>query len=215
MQPATNESLSAASPPPVPGQAGPLGQADLLLVRQAGERHKAIRSAARKASLSATITLVIGACSVPLVALSPSWDGAMVAAGICVVGLVERSGARRLRRGDPAAARLLGCNQLAFIALIVLYCAVQMAAFARGGGTVSLLSAESRSQLSGMPDVAAQLDNMIPPSAVYAFFGLVILLSVLCQGGLALYYFTRHKRLLAFRNDTPDWVRHLLLDAAG
>jgi hypothetical protein len=227
--PAAQAPLAAANPPPLPAgpppapttapaQTGPLGEADLLLIRQAGERLVAIKKAARTASISAGVTLAIGICSLPFVVLSPSWDGALIAVGVCVVGLVERRGARRLRQADPSAARLLGRNQLAFLALIILYCAVQMIAFARGG-TAFLLSPETRSAAADVPDIAKQLDSLMAPGflplLVYGFYGLVIVLSIFSQGGLALYYFTRRKRLEAFNRDTPDWVRGLLLGAAG
>jgi hypothetical protein len=171
--------------------------------------------------VSASVTLVIGVASVPFVALSPSWDSILIVAGIGVIGVVEYIGYKRLRRGDPSAARFLGRNQLAFLALIAFYCAVQMISFSRGGLQAALLSPDTRSQLAGMPDVAQALDSQMAPYArmmplmVYGFYGLVIVVSIFSQGGLALYYFTRRKRLEAFARETPEWVRRLFIETAG
>ena len=96
-----------------------------------------------------------------------------------------------------------------------------MFSFSRGGLQAALLSPDTRSQLAGMPDVAQALDSQMAPYArlaplmIYGFYGLVIVASILSQGGLALYYFTRRRRLEAFTRETPEWVRRLFIEATG
>ena len=45
---------------------------------------------------------------------------------------------------------------------------------------------------------------------VVVLYGGVIALSVLFQGGNALYYFTRRRHVEDFVADTPEWVRDVL-----
>lgn len=203
-------------PPPAPPALAqrpcPLSESDFLVVRQAAVCRKAVRAAARTSLISAEITLSIGVIALVLSAMWRDLGGALMAAGVCAVGAVEYSGYRRMRRADPAAARLLGYNQLAFLGLILIYCLIQMLTFS----TDHALSPEVRSQLGGMP--TKEIDQIIEqwaPLVTYGFYGLVMLLSVGCQGGLALYYFTRRRRVEAFTCQTAEWVRRLFTETGA
>lgn len=194
---------SVGPPPslPTPEPPCPLSGADFVLIRQAAVRRKALVSAGRTARASSIITLAIGILGLPLVAMSFSWIAAIVVLGICAVGAVELYGSGRIRRADPAAGRLLAVNQLALLGLILAYCLVQMC--------TSPLSAELRSQLAGIDLKGIEHLELLLTQAIY---GLVAGLSVVFQGGMAFYYFTRRKHVEAFLAQTPDWVRRLLLE---
>jgi hypothetical protein len=187
-------------------------EAQFLLVRQALAARQPIRSAARTARRSAISILVIGAGSVPVAVLFPSWLGILVALGICTIGAIECVGARRMQRGLPSAATFLGRNQLAFLGLIVAYCAIQMVSASSPAAGSALISDDLQSQLSQVPgfghDFGKQLKSAVPVVS-YAFYTLVILLSAGFQGGLAVYYFTRKKHLEALQRSTPAWVQRL------
>ena len=193
----------------------PLAEADFLLLRQAAVRRRAVRAAATTAKASAVVTLVIGASSVLFVLIWPSWDGAIVSVGLCAIGVVEYLGSRRMRLADPSAARLLGANQLCFLGLIALYCAWQMISFSPQRARDAVLSEDARSMLRDLPELEKTVSGIdrVAPLITYAFYGMVVFLSVLCQGGLALYYFTRRRRLEAFSRETPAWLRRLFLEA--
>jgi hypothetical protein len=190
-------------------------EAQFLLVRQALAARQPIRSAARTARRSAVTTLVIGAGSVPVAVLFPSWLGILVALGICTICAIEYAGARRMQRGLPSAATFLARNPLAFLGLIVVYCALQMVAASSPAAGSAVISDELQSQLSQIPglgsDFTQQLKSAVPVVS-YAFYTLVILLSVGFQGGLALYYFTRKKHLEALERSTPPWVQRLFAE---
>jgi hypothetical protein len=201
-----------------PSGPGPLGEGDFLLIAKGTTDYKAVRSAARTAFLSAATTLAIGVFSALFVVVWPSWDGALVAVGLCAIGSVEYWGHRRMLRADLAAAGILAKNQLAFLGLIVLYCLAQMIMFSPDKIKADALSPEVRSQLTALPDMQRAIDGEIDryaPLVTYGFYGLVIVLSVLFQGGLALYYFNRKKRLVEFHTKTPDWVRRVVVETRG
>lgn len=195
-----------------------LQESDFLLVRQAAHARRAIRSAGRTASVSAWITLALAAIGLPCLLLWPSWSGAMMTGGLCFVGVIELKGCRRLRRAEPAAATALGRNQLIFLGLIVLYCVAQMLAFSPQQAKAAAVSPEFRSQLAAMPSMEKAIDRQIErwaPVATYGFYGLVILVSILSQGGLALYYFSRRKHILAFNRQVPEGVRRLFAETGA
>jgi hypothetical protein len=200
------------------GQTGPLSEKDFILVRQAANRRVGIARCAGRAKVSSNITLIIGFLALVLVPVWPSWDGAMIAVGLCVVGFVERFGAGRMRQADPGAARLLGSNQLALLGLIVLYCLIQMITFSSERAKAEVISPETRSQLNGMPEITRSLDATIErwaPLANYGFYGLVIVLSAVFQGGMAVYYFARRRQLAEFHSQTPPWISRLFVEAGA
>jgi hypothetical protein len=184
------------------------------LIFQTVVAYKGIRSAAKTARTSAVITLTIGAVSGLCVLFGPSWQGAFVTAGLCGIGAMEYWGHRRIGRADADAAAVLGWNQVTFLAMIVLYCVAQMALFTPESIKVAAISPEARSQLHSLPGMEKSIDKQIErfaPLVMYGFYGLVIVLSTLSQGGLALYYFTRRKRIERFHGSTPGWARRVVL----
>jgi hypothetical protein len=198
---------------------GPLDEAQYALVQEAAGLYRPIKRAARTALGSAIVTLVIGATAAPLLLVWPSLAGAFITVGLGVIGVVEFLGSRKMRQADPAAARQLALNQVAFLGLIVLYCVAQMLSFSAEDWRAAAMSPEFREQLQqAMPEMARSIDRDIEqwaPLATYGFYSLVIVLSIFFQGGMALYYYTRLKHLEAFHSRTPPWVRRLLLESAA
>ncbi len=211
-----NPGAPRACPPPLPPSAGsaPLSEADYALVRQAKANFKAIQKAARTARISAIIGFIIGGLALLSTLLSPSWAAAFVSAGVCVVAAVEFWGCRRMLRSDPRAAVLLGRNQLALLAIIAIYCIVQMLTFNPKELQEALVSRDFRDQLTYLPSMKNEVDRMdrTAQQMVVPFYGLVILVSVVCQGLMARYYFSRRWDVDAFNNQTPEWVRRIIAE---
>ena len=211
-RPAAGGSLPAAAPP----AASPLDEAQYALVQEAARDYKAIKKVSRIALGSSVTTLAIGVLAAPFTVFWPSFAAAFITVGLLVIGIVEFMGYRKLLLADPSAARWLARNQLAFLGLITIYCGIQMLTFSTEDLKREAMSAEFRAQLSAMPEMAADVDRTIEkygPIATYGFYSLVIVLSVFFQGGLALYYYTRHKLLDAFQL-RPPWVRRLLVECS-
>lgn len=201
-----------ARPIASPTSPAPLSEAHFALLRRALTCRQPVHKAARTARFSAFTILVIGVAGIPVALFWPSWLSVLAVAGICTIGVVEYAGARRLQRGEVSAARLLGMNQLVFMGLIAAYCVAQMATL-RGAATgAAALPADVQEQLSQLQGLDLDLDRELrawAPLAPYGFYSLVLILSVCFQGGLALYYFTRRRHLLAFAQTTPEWVQRL------
>ena len=184
-------------------------------LRHVTERRRPIRSAARTARVSAVTILVIAAGSTPLLLLSPTWQSFLAVAGLWVIGAREYIGAQQMRRGLPSAATYLGRNQLAFIALIVVYCAIQMLTFSGAQARDAMISPELQSQLAMLPSLQHDVEGQIEywaPLVTYGLYSLVIVLSAAFQGGLASYYFSRKRHLEALTQNTPAWIQRLFTE---
>ena len=186
---------------PVVPSGSPLTEADFLAVRVAEQQHRAIKRAARIAAFSAVSTLGFAAIGVLITIFDFSLWSLIITVGLAVIGSVEFRGHQRLLRAEPAACRTLALNQLAFLALITVYCVAQMLTFSASAD----LPTEYRQLLD-----AQMMQNL--PKLVCGFYALVIVGSLAFQGGLALYYHTRRRRVEAFVRETPDWVRRQLLE---
>jgi len=193
-------------------EASPIGEREWGLVREAVVRRRKVKRAAGTARGSAIVTLVIGLAALPFVVVSPSFSGLVVVAGILVVGVREWKGYGKMRRAEAGAASYLGWNQVALVGVITFYCLFQMASFSTEEVKSAAISPEARSLLAVMPGMAADMDRMIErlaPYVVYGFYSLVMLVSVLAQGAMAVYYFSRRKYVETFNRQTPEWVRQV------
>ncbi|MDB5304146.1 MAG: hypothetical protein JWM97_1695, partial [Phycisphaerales bacterium] len=88
----------------------------------------------------------------------------------------------------------------------------QMVSFSAAGVKAAILPDDVRSQLSLLPDLTRQIDGQVDRWSLianYGFYALLIVLSILFQGGLALYYFTRRKHIAAFKLATPQWAQRV------
>lgn len=216
MNPPGDSILSSPPPLPLSPPAAPLDESQYQQIRGAAVARRVVRSAGRTARLSGIVTVSIAGLSLLTTAVSFNLVGLVLSAGIVVIGIVEFLGSRRFRRGEAAAARALGINQLAFLGLIAAYCVLQMATFSASSAQEAMLSPEFRSQLSALPGMQSDINAMVgkwAPLITYGFYALVILLSIGCQGAMALYYFTRRKHILAFNAGVPEWIQRLFREA--
>ncbi|MBN2447971.1 MAG: hypothetical protein JXO22_14665 [Phycisphaerae bacterium] len=201
--------------PAVPTGETPLSEEHYHQLRLAAIGRQPVLKAARAARASAITILVIGLSGLPVALLFPGWLSFLTTVGITVIGTVEWVGARRLREADPGAATFLGRNQMAFLALIIAYCLYQMLAFSPEQAQTAALAPQLKSQLAQVPSITGDIDKQLAawaPFVTYSFYTLVIVISIAAQGGLAWYYFTRRRCLLAWQEDTPAWVRRVLVE---
>jgi hypothetical protein len=139
------------------------------------------------------------------------------AAVLASCGYFELASGKLLRAYDPRAPVRLAVNQLVLLALVVGYAALKLhAAFS---GQVSL-SAE----LASHPELATVLSQVDDPNVtqaldsidemyrwgIVAVYSVLIGVALLLQGGIAAYYFSRRKYVIAFLANTPAWVIEFL-----
>jgi hypothetical protein len=194
-----------AAPAAIDPTIGPLTLEHRQEFALARQRAKTIRKAAAIASFNAWATALVAALSVPFAFFS--WSGLVTTVALCLVAGNEFRGRRRLLQFEPSAAAILGWNQLGLLALIVAYCVWSMYTSLHGAGSVT-------AQLEAFSDVDSALGALDGVDAlvqhlVVVLYGSVIVLSIVCQGLNALYYFTRRKYVETYVAETPAWIREL------
>lgn len=164
----------------------PLTEGHYRELALANRRAKTIRTAAGVAAFNGWGTSAFAALSAPF-AFS-SFAGLFITVGLAVIAYNEFRGRKRLLRFDPSAASLLGWNQTALLAIIVVYCLWML--LASLAGAVPLAA-----ELQASPELAEAIGSLDGFEALYktlvvALYGTVMLLSAIFQGLNSLYYFT-------------------------
>jgi len=166
---------------------------------------KPIRKAAGYARMSGWMTLLAGVVSV-LFSLGslPGMILGMVLAGI---GMRELGLARRLDALDLRAPGGLAINQLVLGMALIGYAVFKVATY-DSADSILAGSLGSDPTIASMPEMAGTLDELgrleyllnIGVSAV------LIVVAFVMQGGTALYYWRKKKRVRTLREHTPGWV---------
>jgi hypothetical protein len=172
---------------------------------RANDRVKTIRRAARVAGFNGWVTALIAICSAPFAYFSLVALIATVA--LAVVAWNEFRGRRRLLAFDPSATAILGWNQVGLLALVVVYCLWMIYTSLSGGDPLAELKANP--EMNELLGAGGAGFEVLYRQFVIGFYGLVILLTVIFQGGNAYYYFTRRRHIESYVRETPAWVRDL------
>lgn len=190
-----------------PASDGPLTQEHHRELALAAGRAKRIRKVARVAAFNGWTIGIFAAVSAPFVLFSFSMAGFFVTVGLAIIAYNEFQGRKRLLRFDPSSSTLLGWNQVALLALIIVYCLWMLFSGLTGAGPFA-------AEIKANPEITAALGSLGNFDSLYkvivvAFYGTVIVLSAIFQGLNALYYFTCRKHVEAYVQETPDWVLDL------
>jgi hypothetical protein len=198
----TNATVAAIADKSALGPLSAEHHGELALAR---DRAKKIRSAAAVAAFNGWATALVAVLSAPFALFGAS--GLAVTAALAIVAWNEFRGRKRLLRFDPSAAAMLGCNQLALLALIIAYCLWAVSSNLR---EADVLTAELHGFASADPALGSLggVDTLVK-QLVVLIYGVVILLSVVFQGLNSVYYFTRRKHIDRYIAETPQWIRDL------
>jgi hypothetical protein len=172
-----------------------------LAYRRAGKVRRAIAVARFNGWTLAMAAVLTGVSGV----LDRSFWCVGFGAALGVMAWVEFTGAAGLRRFDLRAPRRLALNQSALGLLLVVYAVWQLVVTLHGGNTLS-------PELADNPDLAPLLGSSyqdLARSLSLTLYAGLLVLAVVCQGGMALYYYTRIGPVRTCAEQTPDWVRRL------
>lgn len=213
-RPSSGRAPADHAPQPEGGSAAPAPEAEAF----SPEQMQAIaiaRQQARRISRAGAIaafsgwTLAIFAAITLLCGLF-SLSAFLLGLGLAVVAWRELGGSRGLRMFDLAAPHRLGWNQVALGVMIIAYA---------GWSILSALTGASPYEAhlaSGGPvaEALAPIDRLQRVATVL-FYAVVIAFSILTQGGLSAYYFTRRRHLAAYLSSTPPRIVDMLRVAAA
>ncbi|GJM21821.1 MAG: hypothetical protein DHS20C15_17360 [Planctomycetota bacterium] len=201
----------------------PLKNQDQLWFVQAGELYRPIERVANTARSTGALVLISGLLTVVISGIVALAQGdptsqlieLVVGAMLITLGAIERSAARDILRAVPRACSRLVWNQMMLFGVVALWCGSQMKNFsdAAAAGSATLISPEAEPLLAeAFPGLSTQLTELqvIFPSLVYGFFGFLVVMSLIFQGTMALYYNGGRRKMKSFREDLPPWVAEIV-----
>jgi len=174
-------------------------------VRAAGERVRKIRRAAAVAGLNGWAAAVFAVCA--LAGGFWSLPALVLGVGLAYAAFLELRGRALLLRLNPRGPALLAANQGLIVGAVTVYCLWQIWNITH--------SPAPELEIAGMSDLAAMdpaMGDMIASAASMAntvmlgVYGLVIVLTVLFQGLMAMYYLSRGRLLAEHVRLTPPWI---------
>lgn len=159
------------------------------------ELHRPLARAANLGRSNARGYVAIGALSLLVNAIWPDVLGLAISVIAVAVGAAQLSAAKKLRRADPTAPRSLARNELMLMGGIIAYSLVKLTT----GPGLDLRGVDA-SELGINLNELADATNTI----AYATF---IAVTLIYQGGLALYFLRRRPMLERYLAEAPEWAR--------
>jgi len=124
-----------------------------------------------------------------------SFTSLIMGIGLGWVARNELRGKERIRAFDPAAATLLGRNQLGLLSLIAAYALV----------SIYRTLTEPIPHLAEIEEAFGPIGDFVTSATVSVYVG-VIVLTLIYQGLNARYYFARKQMIDEYLLETPNWV---------
>jgi len=171
---------------------------DKLALQSAAELHRPLARAAAVARSNALGYAVFGGLTCLVALFGPDPLGLGIGAIVAGVGVAQLRAAPRLRRGDRLAPRALARNELVLLGGIAAYCAIKLAL---GGG-----GAELQSQVGDTSGLGIDIGELAD-SLNTTLYATLIAVTLIYQGGLALYFLRRRPMIERYLDQAPDWAR--------
>jgi hypothetical protein len=143
-------------------------------------------------SICAAVTLLFGIFSI---------TSLLLGGALAVVGYNEFSGAKLLRRLDLRAPRRLGLNQIGLCGVLIVYSLWSIHSTLAAPSPYAAVLA-SGGQAAGMLGSIEQLQTTV----TLVVYGSLIVVSIVFQGSMAWYYFTRDRHIKAYINETRPCI---------
>jgi hypothetical protein len=185
----------------------PMPTSPLEIQAQLAAAHLAAKKVHRLAGVATFDAWSIAICAVPSVicGVSGGASGLLLGVVMGVTAYVEFRGAAAIRRLDVTSPSRQAYNQLVLAGSIILYSLWCIHTADASGGLAAELQQAGMGNDLGALGGSGQLDSL-NHSITWALYGGLILLTILFQGGMALYYFRRQETIAQYLAETPAWV---------
>jgi hypothetical protein len=172
----------------------------ITAIKIADVRAKKIRRIAATAYSDGAFTAFFAFCC--LCCICFGWVNLVLAIAFGAVAYISFKNAAAVRKFDIRAPRRLALNQFFLAGIIILYCLLNMGMALWAPSSDSAQVGQLLAQLGiEANDIAGQVRTY-----TIGFYGLVILGTVVTQGLMAAYYFSRTHLIEEFLEVTPKWV---------
>lgn len=184
--------------PPRDHQSLDLTDAHRREIADAHARLRPIRRAISVARFSASTTALFAAVTL-LFAPVFGVVNLVIGGGLALIAWNEFASARKLGQLDARAPLRLAGGQAALGSIIIGYCVWQL---------WRVLGGSAASGYEDQPQIRELMADYQPliQSLTSLVYVLAIVLTVVFQGGAALYYLTRTRSLRSYLNRTPEWI---------
>ena len=160
-----------------------------------GPHEKQLRRVLRISKINAWSVTIISGVFALLSLLGMSLVGVLVGGGVAGAGLMEMRGHRRLEAGEPGARQWMVASQAWLISCVLGYCGWRLAALDRDDPFALLGDTAGLVELVGLAGVSLEEVGELFVQIYTYTYGAVAGLTLVFQGGLALYYWFRVGRL--------------------
>lgn len=140
-----------------------------------------------------SITLFAGLCTLISLLLG-EWIGVSIGALITAAGVLELRGRKRLIKGEADGMSGLVRAQLIILGVVLLYSLQNLLAYDETA-LMAQITPEMKNALSQAGIAIADFEPLIKP-VYFSLYLTVIALTLLFQGGLALYYHSRRGKIV-------------------
>ena len=190
------------------------GQEDLWFV-QANSLYRPLAKGVSMARSSGMMLLVSGVMTALFAMLTMNVVGIVLGLILATLGTMERGAASELAVAKPRAPIKLALNQMMVFGLIAVYAFAQTKTLETATAqALDGLSAQPANAAVGIPPEATEWLQGFGGSLPWILFGIVVGTSLLIQGGMAIYYLTKVKRMREFRRELPPWVSDIVTTLA-
>ena len=168
----------------------------------ASRGRKKINRALFTAGMSAWTLAVFAALSLPFALFD--WTSGLIGLAMGFIAYREFSGRHKLKQLDTTAASHLGWNQVLLCGLLIIYSVWQIV------GTLTGPSPYAEA-IATTPELASTLEPLeaMMQLVALAVYSSILIVGLVTQGGLSLYYFTRKKHIRKYIAQTPPWIVEL------
>ncbi len=147
-----------------------------------------------------SIAVIAGLCTL-ISLLFGEWIGVSIGAVITAAGVIELRGRTRLLHGDPTGLNWLIRAQVLILAIVWLYSFRNLLSYDEAA-MMAEITPEMRDMLNQAGIALSDIQALMKP-VYYSLYLTVIAVTLLFQGGLALYYFSRRDKITAALSCRP------------
>ena len=179
--------------------AGELTDAQRTQLELALELHRPLARAANVARSNARGYALFGALTLIVAALGPDALGLAIGAVVTGVGVAQLRAVPRLRAADAEAPRAMARNELLLMGGIALYALLKLTLLRETGEELQAQVGDTSGLGLDIAELSRSLNTLV--------YSTVLAVTLLYQGGLALYFLRRRPALERYRAQAPEWAR--------